>query len=96
MSPGVSRNKETLDLDISNGKYLPVPQKFFPVVAMYHWKFIKAMDYPPPSFAGEVFIFLLPNIQRRIAEQPVAVRLHRTHMVGVLMSNKDVPDVGGI
>ena len=42
--------------------------------------------------AGEIPVFNLADIELCAPEQTGAVRLHRAHVVGVLMSDEDVPD----
>ena len=43
-------------------------------------------------FSDQIPVLDLADVQIRIPEQPRTVCFHRTHMVGVLMSDEDVPD----
>lgn len=43
-----------------------------------------------PHLAGEIPVLDLADVQLRIPEQPRTVCFHRTHMVGVLMGDKDM------
>ena len=43
-----------------------------------------------PHLAGEIPVLDLTDVQIRISEQPRTVCFHRTHMVGVLMGDKDM------
>jgi len=43
-----------------------------------------------PHLAGEIPVLDLSDVQLRIPEQPRTVCFHRTHMVGVLMGDKDM------
>ena len=45
-----------------------------------------------PHLAGEIPVFNLADIELCAPEQTGAVCLHRAHVVGVLMSDEDVPD----
>ena len=43
-----------------------------------------------PLLAGEIPFLDLADVQLRIPEQPRTVCFHRTHMVSVLMGDKDM------
>ena len=54
------------------------------------------MEYLSSDFAGEVSVFDLSDVYRRIFKQQIAVPLQSTDMVGILMRYKDLMDGGGI
>ena len=90
MSPCMAGNQKTLDPDAVNVKYLPIVQQYLFVVDRDLRQFIEMIDDFSPLLAGEIPVLDLADVQIRIPEQPRTVCFHRTHMVGVLMGDKDM------
>lgn len=90
MSPCMAGNQKTLDPDAVNVKYLPIVQQYLFVVDRDLRQFIEMIDDFSPHLAGEIPVLDLADVQLRIPEQPRTVCFHRTHMVGVLMGDKDM------
>ena len=85
-------NQKALDFDAVNVKYLPIVQQYLFVVDRDLRQFIEMIDDFSPHLAGEISVLNLAYVQLCILKQSRTVSLHRTHMVGVLMGDEDVPD----
>ena len=90
MPPGVTGNKEAFDFDAVNVENLAVMQQHLFVVDRDLRQFIEMIDDFSPHLAGEIPVLDLTDVQIRISEQLWTVCFHRTHMVGVLMGDKDM------
>ena len=83
-------NEKTLDFDAVNVKYPPIVQQYLFVVDRDLRQFIEMIDDFSPHLAGEIPVLDLADVQLCILKQPRTVCFHRTHMVGVLMGDKDM------
>ena len=92
MTPCVTGDKETLNFDAVNLESFAVMQQHLFVVNCDLRQFIEMVYDFSPHLAGEIPVFNLTDIELCDPEQTGAVCLHRAHVVGVLMSNEDVPD----
>ena len=83
-------NEKTLDPDAVNVKYLPIVQQHFFIVDRRLRQLVKVVNDPAACFSDQIPVLDLTDVQIRIPEQPRTVCFHRTHMVGVLMGDKDM------
>ena len=54
------------------------------------------VDHLAALFPGEIAVFHLAHVQHRVFEKAGTVRLHRAHMVGVLVGDQNMPDGLGV
>ena len=90
--PCMTGNEKALDSDPVDVDDLIVVQQHFFIVDRHLRQLVKVVNDPAAHLAGQIAVLDLANIQRSIPKQSRTVRLHRTYMVGVLMSDEDVPD----
>ena len=95
VAPGVPGHEEALHPDAVDVQHLPVAEQHFLIVYRHLRQFVEVIAHLAGHLARQVAVLLLADVERRIPEQPRAVGLHRAHMVGVLMGDEDVVDVGG-
>ena len=92
MPPCMTGNEKALDFDPIDVDDLIVVQQHFFIVDRHLRQLVKVVNDPAAHLAGQIAVLDRANIQRSIPKQSRTVRLHRTYMVGVLMSDEDVPD----
>ena len=92
MPPCMAGDEKALNFDAVNLESLAVMQQHLFVVNCDLRQFIEMVYDFSPYLAGEIPVFNLADIELCAPEQTGAVCLHRAHVVGVLMSDEDVPD----
>ena len=92
MPPCMAGHEKALNFDAVNLERLAVMQQHLFVVNCDLRQFIEMIYDFSPHLAGEIPVFNLADIELCAPEQTGAVCLHRAHVVGVLMSDEDVPD----
>ena len=85
-------NQKTLDPDAVNIKDLTIVQQHFFIVDRHLRQLIEMINNLAAYFSDQIPVLDLADVQIRIPEQPRTVCFHRTHMVGVLMGDKDISD----
>ena len=90
MSPCMTGNQKTLDPDPVDVDDLIVVQQHFFIVDRRLRQLVKVVNDPAACFSDQIPVLDLTDVQIRISEQPRTVCFHRTHMVGVLMGDKDM------
>ena len=92
VTPCVAGNEEALDPDAVDVEDLPIAQQHLFVADRHLGQLVQVVDDPAAHLPGEIAVLVLADVQLRVSEQAGTVGLHRTHMVGVLMGDEDMPD----
>ena len=85
-------NQKALDPDAVNIKDLTVVEQHFFIVDRHLRQLVKVVNDPAAHLSGQIAVLDRAYVQLCILKQPRTICFHRSHMVGVLMGDEDVPD----
>ena len=96
MAPGVAGHQQAFDPYAVDVQDLAVPEQHPLILRLYQGELVEPVDDPPPHFAGEVPVLDLPDVDRGVPKELLAVGLESPHVIRVLMGDEDVPDGLGV
>ena len=90
--PRMAGHMETTDFNLADVKNLLVFEQHFFIVNRHLRQFIQMIDDLAAHFSGQISVFNFADVQPGLSEQAGAVRFHRAHVIGILMSDENVPN----
>ena len=92
MTPCVAGYEEAVNLDIPDIERLAILYEAFRIVDRHLRQVVEMIDDLTACLTGQVLVLDLTDAQRCIPEQARAVGFDRSHMVGILMGDENMPD----